>query len=176
MAVTTLASHVNRAISFMQGDKTYFAIAKTTPWEDPINPDINDENFPEPNPADTTLDGVIGFKKVETKHLVVRDDENGTIAYRDSKWRIVPMEQAHIEGAKDVYMESWIFYDELPTETYRQEGLYTNLQVAEGVLTSKYNLLPSEVADYGNLEVINNHKPAPRDKDLKEKLSIILEF
>lgn len=176
MAVTTVHAHVNRALEFFNKNDIYFAIGKSTPWSDPGNPKISDSNPPNPDTNATDLQEIIGFKKVETMYLVVPDDKNGTIAYRDTKWRIVPVDQALQKGARWVYLDTTIKYDELPLGYYRQVGVYVGLKVAQGVSTSKYNLLPSEVRDRGVLEVIDNRQPSNRQIDQKEKLSIVLEF
>lgn len=176
MAVTTIHSHVNRALDFFSKNQTYFAIGKATPWDDQFNPEISDTNPPTPDTGASDLEGVIGYKKVETIYMVVPDEENGTIAYKDTKWRIVPADQVVAEGARWVYLDATIRYDELPLGFYRQVGVYTGLEVADGINPSKYNLLPSEVSDNGVLEVIDNRQPSNRQSDQKEKLSLVLEF
>lgn len=169
MPITTTHAHVNRAIDFFSKDSIYFGIGKATPW-------LDDKKPPAPEIDVAVLDGLIGLKKVEVSHLVVRDDVNGTIIYRDSRWRIVPLDQAIEEGAKWVYIESAILYDELPLGEYRQVGVFTGTVKKAGVAPGKYNLLPSDIEDVGTLEVIDNRPPANRLADQKERLSVVIEF
>lgn len=168
MAITTRSAHVNRALNFFYQTDVYFAIAKSTPWPDEKVP-------PAPADTDTALLETIGYKKVENMYLVVPDD-NGTISYRDSKWRVVPPDQALAQGAKYIYIDTTIRYDELPLGDYRQVGVFTGLTRNDGVSSAKYNLLPSEVQSPGTLEVIDNRVSAPRQLDQKEKLSLVIQF
>ena len=169
MAISTEYSHVQRALEFFNKNSIYFAIGKSSPWADDNSP-------PAPDPNDTTLQELIGYKKVETIHMVVPDEQNGTILYRDVKWRIVSPDQAFQEKAKWVYIETYIRYDELPLGYYRQVGVFTGLQPASGVPAGKFNLLPEEVENPGVLEIIDNRGPSNRLPDQKEKLSLVIEF
>lgn len=175
MAIATTLSHVSRALDFFNTASIYFAIGKSTPWEDPENPEINDDNPPEPNVDDSDLQEIIGFKRVESIYMVVPDD-SGEIIYRDTRWKAIPADQAKAKGAKWVYIESTIRYDELPLGRYRQVGVYTNIKLKSGVSPSKFNLLPSEVEDHGLLEVIDNRTDSNRQIDQREVLSLVLEF
>jgi hypothetical protein len=169
MATTTVGGHVSRALEFFERPDTYVGIGKSTPWED--------ENVP-PNPIQTktTLDEVIGYKKVEYKYLVVEDIVDGTISYRDSKWRIVPPDQAVAQGARWVYVEAHLRYDELPLVSYRQVGIFNRLVKLSNIDAGKVALLPSEVEDVGVLEVYDNRKVVNRQSDQKEQLSFVIEF
>lgn len=171
MAVTTTHAHVNRAREFSIKNDIYFAIAKALPWDDDANPPIEDPNS-------TTLDGVIGYKKVENICLVrpARVGESPDIPYREENWVIVPADKAIEEGARWVYLDTNIVYTELPLGWYRQVGVYTGLIKHPSVSLSKYNLLPSEVLSEGILEVLDNREPSNRQIDQREKLSLILEF
>lgn len=168
MATTTISGHVSRALDFFERNDIYFGIGRPTPWPD--------EEYPPPATIETTqLDEAIGYKKVETVYLVV-PDEAGTISYRDSSWRVVPANEAIAEGARWVYIDCHLRYDELPLVDYRQIGVFSRLTLADGVPEGKFNLLPSEVGDNGILEIVDNRKRTPRQIDMKEKLSIVIEF
>ena len=168
MATTTIGGHVARALDFFDNNDVYFAIGKSDPWVDEDYP-------PAPSINDSDVTGVIGLKKIESKHMVVPDEE-GDIVYRDSRWRIVPYDQAVVENARWVYISCSLLYDELPLVDYRQVGVYSRVVKNEGILPGKFNLLPSEVADLGILEIIDNRKKTSRNLDQKETLSIVLEF
>lgn len=121
MAITTTRAHVSRALDFFNKNSIYFAIGKKTPWDD------DTDTPPAPSVDASELQELIGFKKVESIHLVVPDDINGTISYRQSKWTVVSPDEAIEKGAKWVYLETTLRYDELPLGHYRQVGLFTGL-------------------------------------------------
>ncbi len=169
MATTTNRGHVSRALDFYEQASLYFGIGRSTAWTDESAP-------PAPSVTQSALEEPIGYKAVSTKYLVVLDNDNGTIVYRDSKWRIVPADQALTEGARWVYIETYLMYDELPLTPYRQIGVFSRLQKANGVATNKAALLPADVSSPGIMEVVDNRKAVNRQIDMKEQLSLILEF
>lgn len=86
---------------------------------------------------------------------------------------------AIVEGAKYVYVDCYLNYDEFPLVTYRQIGLCT------GVTPDNENVLKSspysiggkdEYTSLGVLEVLDNRIPAARDISQRELLSLIIEF
>lgn len=173
MAVTTLKGHVSRALDFYNKGEIFFGLGRTSAWEN--------ENKP-PTPVNTDdLEEIAGFKLVESKFLVipVTDSESTSyqISYRDTKWNIVPYEEAFTKGARWVYLSSYVAYDEFSTDlVYRQIGVYTGLRRKDTTLSGKGNLLPDEVEDQGILEVLDNRKPVYRELDQREKLAVIVEF
>lgn len=168
MAVTTIDGHVSRALDFFNKDSIHFAIGRTSSWENEFNP-------PTPLPTDE-MEDPLGYKQVESKFMVV-PDENGSITYRNEKWRIVDKNEALDNGSKWVYLATYVAYDELPTNvSYRQIGVYTGLKRNSGVPEGKYNLLPTDVQDPGILEVLDNRTPVYRESDQREQLILILEF
>lgn len=176
MAVTTLKGHVSRALDFYDKVDIYFGLGKTTPWLDESgNPD--ESNPPTPKNTDELIDPA-GYKKVESKFLVVpSDDGTGELTYRNSRWKIVPYDKALEKGARWVYVSSFIAYSEFPTDmSYRQIAVFTRLKVADDTASGKSNLLPEEVADPGIIEVIDNRTPVYREADQREKLVVIIEF
>lgn len=182
MAVTTLKGHVSRALDFFRRPEIYFGIGKSTNWTEddrtPGTPDtqtVDEYNPPVPMSTDDMVQ-VVGYKKAESVFLVVPDEE-GTLRYRDTKWRVVSQSDALDEGARWVYVSTYISYDELPTNiSYRQIGCFTGLIKAEGVSEGKFSLLPEEVKDPGILEVLDNRKAIYREPDQREQLVIVIEF
>lgn len=86
---------------------------------------------------------------------------------------------AMVEGAKYVYLDCYLNYDEFPLVTYRQIGLCTGVTPnTEDILKSaEYTL--SGVDDYnslGVLEILDNRLPNTRDVNQRELLSLIIEF
>ena len=86
---------------------------------------------------------------------------------------------AYVEGAKYVYVDCYLNYDEFPLVTYRQLGLCT------GVLPNTPDVLRSaayaiggsnEYTSLGILEVLDNRVPATRNVSQRELLSLIIEF
>lgn len=95
MAIAVNGGHVSRALDFYNKLGKYFSIGKTSPWEEETNP---------PTPSEDTykVEELVAFKKVDNVYLVVPDDENGTITYRDTKWRIVQPSIVTTVGAAGV--------------------------------------------------------------------------
>lgn len=169
MAIVTLDGHVSRALKFMEQDDVYIAIGGRTTWDDEANP-------PAPDIMSRITD-LIAMKKVETKILVVQDDENGTIPYLDHRYRAVAPEDAFTEGARWVYCMSYLNYSEAPINVgYRQVALQTGVVRVSTVPDAQYVLLPEEVEDQGRSEIIDNIQPIFRRADKREKIGIIAEF
>lgn len=168
MAITTLKGHVARALDFFNRNDVYYAFGKQSEWDDEDKP---------PAPVNTIEDveEILGFKQVENKFMVV-PDENGTLIYRDSKWRIVTESEAFALGARWVYIDCFLRYDELPLGEYRQVGVYSRLKKNEDIPAGQMALLPEDVSNKGVLEIIDNRKRTTRQSDQKEQLSIIIEF
>lgn len=240
MAIAVTGAHVSRALDFYNKTGKYFSISRTTAWDDEGNP-------PAPSPDEFKVDELIALKRVDVIHMVVEDNENGTISYRDTKWRIVtpdistttaatvvegdttvklqslagivagnklriggiyegkiltinttdnsvildtaaPTEiangsqalgGAYVEGAKYVYIECSLNYDQFPIETYRQVGVVT------GVVPNTQDILRSaeysdsgvnEFSTVGMLEILDNRSPTIREPDQKENISLIIQF
>lgn len=168
MAVTTLKGHVSRALDFYNKDNIFMGVGKVTPWSDDYTP-------PVPDPTDDLLEPA-GYKEVESKFLVVPDPE-GELTYRRTKWKIVKPEDALEQGARWVFLSTFLTYEELPTDiSYRQIGAFTGLIRDEKVPAGKVSLLPTEVSDQGILEVLDNRTPIYREADQREQLVLIIEF
>lgn len=240
MAIATRNGHVARAIEFFKRNDKYFAVGRTSPWDNETQP---------PAPATNAYDieELVGLKKVDNCYLVVPDN-NGSIEYRGSKWRIVPEKLettvsgtgvttgslvvpvtsllgmsvgqrlriakkyegvitaidsvnnkvtldaaapstiaagspveggAIVEGARWVYMDAYLRYDQFPLVTYRQIGVYSAVEPSNvDTMRSKTYATggTDEFTKTGILEVVDNRKPTPREIDQKEMLSLIIEF
>lgn len=184
MAITTVRGHVSRALDFYSKDSIYFIVGRTTPWTEsdrtPNTPssvvEVNDNAPPVPMDTDDITD-VVGLKKVESKFLVVPDDDKGTLSYRNKKWRIVPKDSAIADSARWVYVSSTIKYEEFPLDiSYRQIGATTNVQLTEDADANNYVVLPNHIKDKGIVEVIDNRKPIYREADQVEILKLVIEF
>ena len=181
MAIFTLKGHVSRALDFYNKGDIYFAIGKYTKWDASSVEDFDptrdyDVDPPIPKNTDPFLEP-IAYKYAQSRFMVVPDEDNGTLEYRGTKWRIVHPDDAIAEGARWVYITSILEYAEMPTDkAYRQVGVYTGLERAPGVPTDIYVLLPAQVADTGILEVLDDRKPVYRDADVKEQIKLVLEF
>lgn len=181
MAICTLKAHVARALDFYNKDSIWFGIGKTSKWSvEDLGVDFEterdyDSNPPVPKNTDEITE-LVGFKRTEFKSLVVQDD-NGTLEYRNTKWRIVAPEDAQKVGARWVFLSAGLTFNELPAEKpYRAIGVYTGLKPVEGTSEARYSLVPSQVEDEGMLEVIDFRKPVYRDVDVRERIKLIVEF
>lgn len=239
MAIATTSAHVSRALEFYNKVGKYFSIGGTTPWDDEQNP-------PSPNVNDFRLKDIVALKKVDNIYLVVQDN-NGTISYRDTKWRIVTPEistttslitaknsttvglaslssivvgnklrigniyegkiltintsnntvvldtaapsdipigssvlgGAYVEGAKHVYIDCSLNYDQFPIITYRQVGVQTSVtpNTQDVLKSSAYSDSGlDEYTSLGNLEILDNRAPTVREADQREVISLIIEF
>jgi hypothetical protein len=239
MAIATRGSHVARAIEFFKRNDKYFGIGRVSAWDNETAPPAPDSNL-------YNIQELVGLKKVDNCYLVIQD-ENGSIEYRDSKWRIVPetletslsttvssggfdiqlqsllgvtlgsklrvddkyegvitavdspnntvtldtaapslinagakvIGGAVVEGARWVYVDSYLRYEQFPLVTYRQVGVYSMVQPANLDIMKSAAYSTEAVDEYtktGILEVVDNRKPTPREVDQKELLSLIIEF
>jgi len=86
---------------------------------------------------------------------------------------------AHPEGAKYVYVESYLNYDDFPLVTYRQLGLCSGVtpNTDDILLSAAYAATGNnEYTSLGTLEILDNRVPSTRDANQRELVSIILEF
>ncbi|MNT39759.1 hypothetical protein D3C71_1788210 [compost metagenome] len=121
------------------------------------------------------IEEAVAYKKAMEKRLVVPDPQ-GTIFYQGDYYREVQAADARAEKCRWVYVSTTLVGDELPLTSYRQIGFYSELELETGVPTNQLVLLPSDVADPGLLEVVDNRKVTHRQSDQSEKLSFIIEF
>lgn len=177
LPVTTVMGHVSRAISFQELPNIYFAIGRTTPWPGEIEAAQlkTDYTVPLPPIEATSLDELIGMKRVSTKSLVV-PDQDGTVIYRDKIWRRITPDEAIRLKAHWVYIEASIYYDELPDKSYRQIGVFSRVKLKDGISPLKQIILPEEIEDTGVLEILDYRKVVTRNEDTKDTFSMIVEF
>ena len=121
-----------------------------------------------------SVDAIVGLKQVSTKHMVVQDP-TGTITYNGQKWLIIDPNDAYDLNCRWVYVEATFEYDELPLNDYRQLGVFTGVIREGSVPGGQVALLPSEIADTGIMEVLDNRKVVYRAIDQKEVVSYIVE-
>lgn len=171
LPVTTTVGHVSRAISFFELPNIYFGLGKTTPWENENDPSFS---APLPSVEKTSLDELIGMKKVSVKSLVYPDDA-GTIVYRDKTWRKISADEAVRLGAHWVYIEAQVLYNDLPAVAYRQIGVFSRVQPKQTV-SDPSTLLPSDIENQGILEIFDQRKVVTRNEDSRDIFSMIIEF
>lgn len=177
-AVTLLKGHVSRALDFYNKNDLYIGIGKTTEWGD--KNDQGNEIAPIPVNTDELLE-VAGYKKVESKFLVrpAKDDEVNLaeIVYQGKKWKIISYNDALSEGARWVYISTYLSYSDFPIDlVYRQISTFSGLKPKDGVESGKFVLFPEEVESPGIPEMLDNRTPVYREADQREKLSVIIEF
>lgn len=86
---------------------------------------------------------------------------------------------AQVEGARYVYVEGYLNYDEFPLVTYRQIGLCTNVlpNTLDVMRSAEYAAGgENEYTSLGVLEILDNRVPATRDVNQRELISMIIEF
>lgn len=168
MSVVTYKGHTKRAISWYNQDNIYLAIGRTSEWEDELNPPI-------PQPGDE-IEEIVCYKKVEQKYYVVQDDE-GTIFYRGKMYRVINEDEVWSSNCRWVFCSCWLNYDEAPIGVgYRQIGLVTDVKKKEGVPDGQYILLPDDIENFGDLEVLANDTVTVRSSSKRERLAMIIEF
>lgn len=128
------------------------------------------------------VDGAVGFKQVERRVLCVPDPE-GDIDYAGGNFRTVPtntteqIQAAYDSGARHVFIEAVLRYTELPLKSFRQSGVFTNLQPKSTVSTPyPLVLLPSQVEQVGALELVVNDTVVVRQANHREFMRYVLEF
>ena len=168
------SGHCGRAISFFNLPEVFFGLGKTSAW---VSDELTDPDFipPEPSMEDSTIQELVGMKAA-TRKLLVMPDDNGEIEYRNSNWTIISEAQAIENNARWVLVETTIYYDELPVNNYRQIGIFSRVQRAEGVPSNQAVLLADDIADTGILEVIDNRHVVTRQADTKDVYQMIIEF
>jgi len=169
MAITTTSGHCLKALAFYNNTNLYFGVGRQTAWADENTPDV-------PSISITCIEDPLGFKKIDSKYLVV-PDVNGTIMYDDgSTWSIVSPSDIYTKGAKWVYVSCSIKSTELPLNSYRQVGILLNLVVSDSAYANNSVLLPSQVSSQGTLYLVDNKVETVRKLNQKEILSFIIEF
>lgn len=86
---------------------------------------------------------------------------------------------ALVEGAKYVYVDCYLNYDQFPLVTYRQIGLCTGVtpNTSDVLKAAAYTMNGvDEYTSLGILEILDNRVPSTRDISQRELLSLIIEF
>lgn len=177
--VATYKSHVSRAWAFYQDTPNImFAIGRTTAWD-------NENNPPPPVLDKDELDEVIGYKRFGTMKFVIPDSE-GLITVDGVRWTEVTVDPgipddtiykaALRENSRWVYVETILEPEDFTGQTYRQIGLYSRIELDEGVSESEEIYIPAQIEDHGILEVYQNRRPIYRQIDQRELVALIIEF
>lgn len=163
MAILTLKGHISRALNFYNNHESlYAAIGKSTKWAEGDCDELKtsydaskdyDLDPPVPSINDDFLE-LIALKKIESAFMVVQDDE-GTLEYRGTKWRIVSMfdendqptvKNVYKEGSRWVYLSTTLTYDEITTTLpYRQVGIFSNISKKSTVADGAVVLTPEDI-------------------------------
>ena len=119
------------------------------------------------------VDSIVGVKKVEQLELVI-PDPTGTIIYRGQNWKIVSVAEAYDKEARYVYISATFMYDEVPLNSYRQIGVFSQLQRStQGA--GKDVLISSDIANLGVCELIEHRKVIERAIDQRETFAFVIE-
>lgn len=181
--VCTERGRVSKAINFINDPNIWLGIGKSSTWGDPDVPPVYDPiNFPANNvwwTQVTALTEAIGYRKVETKKLVIPDingvieviDENGN----NTKWTEVTPANAVAMNAKYVYLTA-LLDNTLPYTTFRQIIVFSSLVLSGSVSPTRTYALPSEVTDAGIAELVQNTEPYPRAANIRQRINLIYEF
>lgn len=73
------------------------------------------------------VDGVVGYKRVESRKLVIQKDD-GEIEYAGGNWTEISEADAYDKRVRHVFVEAVARYEELPFYHFRQIGVLTGLQ------------------------------------------------
>ena len=166
-ASSVIDFHVTQALGFLKRQNMYFCLGREEPWEDEVKPPVPD--------LYDDIESPWGFKRVEKMYLVIPSSK-GSIEYTGQRFSLVKESEAYEQKARWVFVHSKINYDELPFKTYRQIGLTQDLVPIEGLPAGQYALTNNQVKDRGILQFLNNRPPIGRSPDMREELSLILEF
>lgn len=179
LPIIPYSGHCSRALNFYNmSDTIYFGLGKTTAWSE----DETENSFipPEPDMEAITLEELVGLKKA-SRVILVMPDENGEIEYRGSKWKPISTDEAIANKARWVLVETTIYYEEMPITDYRQIGIFSRVQKADGIEDSQMILLvdrdgTSDIKDLGILEVLDNRHVVTRQVDTRDVYQMIIEF
>lgn len=185
MAIVTNKQKVFLANKFIEQGTFTLAIGKDNVWTAPYN-----DNFPEPASASTEIfDDVIAYKFIGTgaviddaRQIVLAyakiDNENGTVEYQGSRYRITTSFSEALTDPSGpftyVYIKAVFIRNEVDTTTsFRKVGVFLNTVAtydANGIA------LPDDVTNQGSLIIIDNRKPLFRSHDQSEVLELMIPF
>lgn len=173
LASTVKGYHVNRAIEYYKREDLFFVFAHEEDWPEP-EPPATKGSVPSPEFYDQLLNPW-AYKKVESKWLVKPDDE-GSIVFQNKKFKIYTPDNALENGARWLYLMSYVSFNEIPLKVYRQIGLNTGVVVDPTHLSGGNAYTPDQILNPGVTEIINNRIGVGREPDLREMVSVMIEF
>lgn len=196
--VATYASHVGKAINFYYNTPNLmFAIGRSTPWgekegEDDGTSILNDLNPPYPSLDTTEVEEIIGYKRYSNMYFVIPDETSTEPIVDGVHWRKIALSvtPSDPDAAKEELIKlvkankaRWIYMDfqldpnDFVGFTYRQIGLYSNVNVLPPATQSMNVYNPEHIqTGSGILEVIQNRAPVTRQIDQRELVAVVLEF
>lgn len=174
LPIIPYTGHCSRAINFFKMPNVFFALGRTSPW---AADETTDPAFvpPEPDMNATTLDELIGMKKL-SRQVLVKPDNSGSVIYGDTTWKVIGEDEALASGAHWVLCEATILESDLPLVDYRQIGIFSNVVKKADVSIEQTALLPGEIESVGILEVLQNRHVNTRQSGVKDLLYMIIEF
>jgi hypothetical protein len=171
-----LTMKVYQAKKIVDDGMVFIGVGGLTPWATGTLPNGTTGEVVPKVAYDSQITDLVGMKKADLIHYVIPDNVNGTIEQLGQKWRILSEAEAIPQNCKWVYVQAWLNYDNFPIVTYRQTGVYTGVQLNDGVPVNKQILLPVDIKDKGFLLVMSNRSPMTRDVIQKESVEFIIEL
>lgn len=174
-SIRTTKQRVLNAINLKNQENLYFAIGKSTAWNDEENPDT-------PLVSQTEIEELIYIKKISVKQLVKLDDPYdvyGTnVTVNGVNYNFVLEGEAYNQNSRMVYLAANINYDDIaPTNTsFRSIGILLNPLDSENEELTGSEYLAATVYNQGQLLYINNFTVITRDPSQSEKIEIVLIF
>ncbi len=160
---------VDRAMDFFnKANNLWICLGKQTAWQasDYGNvqvPSDMDNNPPAPDPTATSILEPIGYKKIAAMYFVTPYINGQTVPqgqqvinYGSSQWLTVDSSLAYEQVLTNVEWDIDILGTDFSASPYRQIGLYSGLEMANGVDSNLELLTPSQVSNPGYLEMIDN--------------------
>jgi len=108
---------------------------------------------------------------------IYQEADPNVIFYGGLKYRMVARGDAVEQAARWLYFYVYIDPEDFGDYgEFRQCGIFTRLKRKDDVDPDKYNLLPEEVEDTGNLEVLSNRPPVSYTPDISRLVAFMIEF
>lgn len=203
-AAITLSSRQRRMMDFWNlGGYYYACIGRTTPWESYksvntetglerlVTEDDADFNPPYPTGYETYVTEAFAWKRITKMYFAkiipnpttAQKEDIKTIYYKGLYYKVTTdTDVALSEGYVSILLWCRLNRDDIPLNTYRQVGLYTQVKInpdkfgnnIDVLLPNKWELLSD--SDKGKLEVVDNRKPQSRSLDQQEELYFMIDF
>lgn len=152
MAILTNNSKVDNALRLYKEAQTmFFAFGNSnTEWKDPATP-------PEPSASITSLDELVGIKKVSSVSLACTVDSptgQNVVSFGGQNYELVGLSDAYARNAHFVYITTVLKQNDFSVTTHRSVAL-TKQPVYDTSLTG--DAIPAEsVISQGSLQVVQN--------------------